>query len=180
MTTTEAEYEAPAAWARRFWRRWRGLIAVALLVIVIGVGYGLASTGGSGVRLDPESARPDGGRALATLLKERGVETEKVQRFDTASETLRSEPGGTLLLTSPNTLTREQRDQLADIAADHVVLLEPGEDALRSFTSGVYPAGEAFGTVREPDCSLQAARLAGPVTVSGPMYRGADIGRAHV
>ena len=172
----DESYEPTAAWLRRQWRRWRTLIAVAVLVIVLGVGYGLATMGTSATRLDPSSGRPDGTRALATLLQQRGVQVERTDGFEEMLGTLDQDVPATVLLTRTENLDRERAERLRATARNAnagLVLAEPSDGpALRLLAPGVHPAGNGLTTVLPAGCDWPGAELAGKVRMPDPLlYR---------
>ena len=59
-------------------RRYRGPALVLAGLLLVGVVGGLLSSAGQGGRLDPDSYTPGGARALAQLLRDEGVQVERV------------------------------------------------------------------------------------------------------
>ena len=64
--------------ASTLWRQYRLVVVVVVVILVVAVAIGVARSRGAQGRLDPRSADPDGGRALATLLGDRGVHVDRV------------------------------------------------------------------------------------------------------
>ncbi len=165
------------------WRRRRGpALLVALVVLVPVLGVLLAQPPAQGA-LDPDSPAPQGARAVAELLREQGLDVERVERVSAAGRALgRAGPGGaTLVVTGAAVL---DPDRLADLAADagHVVLLEPDAGALAAVAPAVRPPDEAGeGAGEEPlvpdddpvaaGCADPAARAAGTATGGVPALR---------
>ncbi|WP_405459253.1 DUF4350 domain-containing protein [Streptomyces sp. NBC_00101] len=155
----------------QLWKRTRGFV-IALLVLLVG---GLATVAlHSGSRhgaLDPGSADPDGSRALAELLTERGVTVEAVTTLDGALSAYG--PDSTLLVTDPDLLTRSQQVRLADATAHaggRTVLIAAGPPSLPALAPGVRAADAAGVTARTPQCAYPAARRAGGADMGGITY----------
>ena len=68
----------PVASAPTLWRRYRVVLLVVVLVLLAAIAIGVARSRGAQARLDPQSVDPEGGRALATLLGDRGVRVDRV------------------------------------------------------------------------------------------------------
>lgn len=147
------------------WRRARAVLAV--LAILLGSAVALAALD-SGTRhgyLDPRSADPTGSRAVAELLKERGVTTRVVTTAHEAAAA--SGPGTTLLVTDPALLGEAQRRTVRsamDLSGGRTVLLGPDGPSLPGLTPGVRTEqGFAAGALA-PACALPAATTAGRAT----------------
>lgn len=111
--------------------------------------------------LDPEAAGPEGSRALAELLRDRGVEVE-IARDRTAA--LQALEGGDATLAIADTAPLDDDDlrELRD-AASGVVLLEPRTRDLRVLLGDPRSAGFGDGSAAAPSCDLPAAAVSGPV-----------------
>jgi Domain of unknown function (DUF4350) len=156
--------------AGQIWRRFRGPLLIVGVIVVGALVYSILAGRSTGGPMDPQSAQRTGARALAVLLQERGVEVQRVERFEDAIDKMG--PDATLLVTTPDLLDRSRLGRLRHATYHRIVLFEPGEEALARFgTQSVYAAGDAMPKVREPGCELAAARRAGTVDVRGPMYR---------
>jgi hypothetical protein len=135
-----------------------GLVALALTVLVLAV----SRPPGSSIPFDPDNDGPEGGRALAQVLGDQGVEVEHVTTVADAVEA--AGPGSTLLVAPAPLMVTEQAEALATVGAD-VVLAGPGRDLADALTGGaVLP--DAWGTAPttlEPACDLPAAVAAGTV-----------------
>jgi hypothetical protein len=127
-----------------------GLLALFLAVVALTAGQ---SAGGT---LDPRSAGQDGTRALAALLRERGIEV------DLGAAT---GPGRTVIVPFPEALDSTALDQLITSGAD-VVLVDPGplDVAQLSAESGVSVR------TRAPGCTLPVAVVAGAARLGGTRY----------
>ncbi|GAA3630248.1 DUF4350 domain-containing protein [Microbacterium awajiense] len=135
---------------------------IGLFVLIIGaIGAVLSGIGAWNARdvLDPESASPDGARALASILAEQGVEVAIETRRDRAAELLAAGPA-TLVLPDAPALSDDALEELAAAATD-VVLVDPRSRSLRVLldarTSG-YGA-----SLLAPQCALPEAERSGRV-----------------
>ncbi|MCW2547223.1 MAG: hypothetical protein JWN96_1683 [Mycobacterium sp.] len=139
-------------------RRWTlPLIGVGLLAILLGL-VALSTGSSAGSAYDPRSAEPSGTRALAELLRARGIE---VTRGTSAG------PDVTVLVPFPSELSDLQLSQLISSGAD-VVLGDPGTLG----DAQVDPAGSLRVKTREPGCSFAPAELAGAARLGGERYTG--------
>ncbi len=162
--------------AARRWRsvRWTVLVVSALLVVVLLLSVSRPLT--SSVPYSPDNPRDDGGRAVAEVLADQGVEVEHVTRV---ADALRAAGPGTTLLVAPAPyLLDEQAEALAGAEAD-VVLAGADGFLLEQVTDGVLERtpqlGEPAGPV-EPGCDLPAATAAGPSgLVPGVTSSGGDV-----
>lgn len=150
--------------ARHIWRLTRGPLAIAVLIVVVGVVVALLQGSSQSGYLDPESAEPGGSRALSQLLADVGVAVKRVQ---TASEAKVN--GGTVLVTTPDRVDPERLAALAS-GADELVLVAPGQPAL----DALLPEATVSGTVgvegRKPACDFEHAEVAGAATIGGIGY----------
>lgn len=146
----------------RLWRASRGPLAVALaigLAILVMALIGHAPTSG---RLDPESAGGDGGRALAELLRDRGVDVQRTRG-------LPGDPRGTVLITDARSLTDADLARLTGlVTVSHVVLIDPGP--LTVLGERVEVVGDEDVRQRVPGCDLAVAATAGAVEIGGTTY----------
>jgi hypothetical protein len=137
------------------WRAARGPLVVLLVVLLAGLLLSLAAGGDSGRALDPRSAAAGGGRALATLLREQGVQVDRVTT--TAAMAADARRGDTVLVVDPDLLADPQVEVARSTGADLVLVsvTEPGR-----YLPGVTADATGAG-VRSPGCDLPAARRAG-------------------
>ncbi|WP_406381856.1 DUF4350 domain-containing protein [Streptomyces sp. NBC_01618] len=155
----------------QIWTRVRGLLFALLVLAAAGIALATVRSGDHHGRLDPRSADRYGSRAVAELLKERGVSVQVVTTLDEA--TAQAGPETTLLVTSPDLLTPHQQNELHATTADsagRTVLLAAGPDSVGTLVPGVRaePAGPV--AARTPQCSLSAARNAGTAETGGFQY----------
>ncbi|MGW1406546.1 DUF4350 domain-containing protein [Streptomyces sp. NPDC002403] len=171
MTEVTAAPTSEALTPHQIWVRVRGLLLALLVLVVAGIALATVRSGDQHGRLDPRSADRYGSRAVAELLKERGVSVDVVTTLDDATAELG--PDTTLLVTSPNLLAPRRQSELraaTDSAAGRTVLLAPGPTSVHTLVPGV--TAESAGPVapRTPECSLPAARSAGDVETGGFRY----------
>lgn len=160
--------------ARRIWRTARVPVWIGLLFLAVGLVLALMSSSGGSNALDPESARPDGSRALARLLDDRGVVIEATDRVNDASN---AASGATLLITRPDVVPAPVlRDLLAQ--ASDVVLIAPERDVDRVLP-GIEVDDYAVEDVYPPECSLPAASAAGTASMGGVGYQVSDAAGAR-
>jgi Domain of unknown function (DUF4350) len=162
-------------------RRWRGPVAVVALVLLGAILVALAQparpTAGY---LDPGNPGPQGTRALAALLGQRGQPVVRVGSAAAARAALRGR-AATLVLTSPYLLTAGQLSGLV-AATGNVVVVEPDSTALTALTQG-RPAGPApriAGAAEtrpvRPGCALAAATAAGNALMGGVLIQDSAAG----
>ncbi|MFJ3636856.1 DUF4350 domain-containing protein [Streptomyces sp. NPDC090112] len=164
--------QAPGTGIRRIRR-------TAALVAVLAAGALLMAALNSGTRhghLDPRSADPTGSRAVAELLKERGVTTRVVTTAREAADA--TGPGTTLLVTDPDRLGSSQRSVIRsamDLSGGRTVLLAPGGHSLTDLSPGVRTEGSADADDLAPACSLPAATSAGRAGTGGDLRYGTTL-----
>ena len=153
---------APRASRRRRNRTIAAVVVALLLVAVIGA---LLATPQSRTFLDPDSATPQGARAIAQLLRGEGVTVERVTDRERA---LTAPAGTTVVVAYPELLSQEDLDRLDALSADVVLLGAPMQATGPVF--GTVPNGQADVLTRDPTCGLRAATLAGPAVTGGTTY----------
>ncbi len=166
-TTSPAALPAPRDAARRpRVARWSAIAAGLVAVAVVGL---LLGQGGWTPRsaLDPESAAPEGARALARILQDQGVEVVVARDRGTAATALAAAPA-TLALLDPAGVSDAAVDELVAGAA-RVVVLEP-----RARTLDLLLGGSSFGdgfavAPAAARCAEAALRPSGAVTI-GELY----------
>ena len=135
------------------------LLALALLALLI-VLVALTTGQSAGGALDPRSAGPNGSRALAVLLRERGIEVDRGAAIGA---------GRTVLVPFPEALDSASLARLVTSGAD-IVLVDPGQVEVAQVTPG---PGVSMRT-RSPGCTLPAAAVAGAVRLGGTEYASAN------
>ncbi|MGW7463086.1 DUF4350 domain-containing protein [Streptomyces sp. NPDC054797] len=158
---------APARAATRTRRIRRALTTLAVLA----AGAILLAALDSGTRhghLDPRSADPSGSRAVAELLKARGVTTRVVTTAREAADA--AGPRTTLLVTEPDRLGTPQRSAIrsaVDLSGGRTVLLGPSGHSLPDLAPGIRTKGDAASDDLDPACTLPAATSAGRASTGG-------------
>lgn len=143
-----------------------GVVVLGVLVLLIA---GAARTSGP---FSPDSADPAGAKALATLLKNHGVDVMGTEDLETAVD---SAAGKTLLVAPGGSLSRSDWQDIARAGWSHIVLIRPSAKALEVVAPGVLDASSTLPKdSRSPDCDLPAAVKAGTATVSGVSYSAPD------
>jgi uncharacterized protein DUF4350 len=179
---TTAEEHRPDATSRptsrvaRTWLRVRipllllALVALSVIALVLATPQAKSNS-----YLDPADASSTGTKALAVILTQRGYHLAAVYSPAAALHAIGTAAGpasATLVITSPDLLTKAQLRQLAIVDAD-LVLVEPESPALRILAPGVQVASPAAPFYRsvKPSCSLAGAELAGSAQAGGITYR---------
>ncbi|MGW6822935.1 DUF4350 domain-containing protein [Streptomyces sp. NPDC055005] len=145
-----------------WWVRARGFLIAIALLLVGGVTLAALQSEERHGYLDPRSADPYGSRAVAELLKERGVTTRVVTTVAEAAAA--AGPDTTLLVTDPDVLAATRRGALRsamDLSGGRTVLLGAGGRSLADLAPGVRTASYAGEENLDPGCSLPAAVSAG-------------------
>ncbi|MDF6042797.1 DUF4350 domain-containing protein [Streptomyces sp. JH14] len=156
---------------RQVWTRTRGLLCAVLLLVAAGIVLATTRSGDQHGRLDPRSADQHGSRAVAELLKDRGVSVHVVTALDEAIAAVG--PDTTLLVTAPNLLTPYQQNELRTAtaaSAGRTVLLGAGPPSVSTLAPGVRANSSGPVATRAPRCSLPAARTAGNADTGGFHY----------
>jgi hypothetical protein len=158
---------APAAGsAADIWRRWRMPLAIMAVVLIGGIVIALLKPAPPAIGyLDPAGNGPFGTHALASLLAGRGHQV--IRTVTPAAASAASQPGGaTVVITSPEFLSRPQLSTLARLRGP-VVIVEPDKTALAELAPGSALAGGTPVGPLQPGCALVAAQLAGNADMGG-------------
>lgn len=161
---------------RQLWTRTRGVVLALVLLLAAAVAIAAVRSDARHGRLDPRSADPSGSRAVARLLADQGVSTRLVTSLGEAASA--AGPDTTLLIASPDLLTRRQQS-LLHTATEHsggrTVLISPGPPSLGTLAPEVTadPA-VGFDSTLSPRCGLPAARRAGSADTGGIRYSTTD------
>ncbi|MCX5111585.1 DUF4350 domain-containing protein [Streptomyces sp. NBC_00378] len=171
MTGATAASTSAALTPHQVWVRIRGLLLALLVLVAAGIALATVRSGDQHGLLDPRSADRYGSRAVAELLKERGVSVHVVTTFDEAAAEVG--PDTTLLVASPNLLAPRRQSELraaTDASAGRTVLIAAGPSSVRTLVPGIRAESAGPVTPRSPECSLPAARSAGDVETGGFRY----------
>ena len=158
--------------ARQVWTRTRGIALALVLLLAAAVAIAVVRSDARHGELDPRSADPNGSRAVAELLADRGVDTRVVTTLDAA--TAAAGPDTTLLVAVPDLLTAPQQSRLRSATADsagRTVLVSAGSRSVEQLAPGVTadPA-TSFDSTLAPRCDLPARRAAGTADTGGIRY----------
>lgn len=158
----------PDPGGHRVWRKWRAPLAVVAAIIAGGVIVALLqpSAGTTGY-LDPGNPQPDGARALATLLTQRGTAVTRVSSVAGAAAAAPAGSGTvTLLITDPELLTVGQLRSLARLPGNRIIA-EPDPAVLAVLAPGVTEVRQTPVRELSPQCTLTAAQRAGSADLGG-------------
>ncbi|RVX47471.1 uncharacterized protein DUF4350 [Nonomuraea polychroma] len=153
--------------ARSAWTASRMIVLLgAILILVAVVGVLITPSQGPSRPLDPADTSPAGSKALAELLRSRGVQVDRVDSVQAASD-MAARGGNRLLLVTDTTYFDE--GSLSRIPGDRLVVgdvfgLETLAPGVRTRPEGARPRS------REPECQLPAARLAGSAYMGGVVF----------
>ncbi|MGW0189972.1 DUF4350 domain-containing protein [Streptomyces sp. NPDC003362] len=158
--------------ARQLWTRTRGVALAVVLLLAAAVTIAVIRSDTRHGNLDPRSADPQGSRAVAELLADRGVSTRVVTTLDEARAAVA--PDTTLLIAVPDLLTADQQNRLHAATAGsggRTVLIAAGSASVERLAPGVTadPVTSPDSTLT-PDCNLPAARRAGTADTGGIRY----------
>ncbi|MEU4288499.1 DUF4350 domain-containing protein [Kribbella sp. NPDC026596] len=150
------------------WRVLRTPLLVTGAIVLIAIIVMIATTARTSGPFSPDSTESDGARALATLLKNHGV---NVHGTEVLEDAVQSGNGKTLVIGPAGSLDRYDWTRIADARWSHLVLIRPGSRALEILAPGVHDTGQVLSSgSRGPGCELPAAVKAGTVTVGGSTY----------
>ncbi|MGE5694301.1 MAG: DUF4350 domain-containing protein [Candidatus Sericytochromatia bacterium] len=142
------------------WRTWRWvLLALAVVIAVAAVSTYLTAPRPGG-RMDAESTSPDGAHALATLLRERGVDVVVAHNVTDVERAAR--PDSLLLVAETFFLVDDDvMARLEEVPGDRL-LVEPVSTTRKILAPGVR-VGRASTIGGDPNCDLPEATMAGEV-----------------
>ena len=150
---------------RAVWRRWRMPAAVAALLLVTAVVLAIVENAPPSRPLDPSDASHQGGRALAQLVRDRGVEVTAVR--DVGATTIPSTT--TVFVPDPASLSVDDLRSLAGLATS-LVVIAPGQRELRSLGVAATPGPDAGDGKLSQACGFGPASVAGRVHFDGRTY----------
>ena len=160
---TAAAVEAPLD-LRAVWMRWRWPAALVVLVLAAGVALAAIENAPAQRPLDPRDASPVGARALAELLRQRGVTvtpTATVPQGPTAT---------TIIVPDPQSLRALELARLNQTTAN-VVLVAPGNRELAAVGVDARKNAIVSESTIAPRCKLPTATTAGDIRFSGTTYQ---------
>jgi len=154
--------------AEQLWRRVRAPLALCALTLIVVSSLVLIRGDRHEGRLDPRSTSGQGGKALARLLEQRGVDVTLVRSADAAARA--AVPGTTLLVPFPNLTTDPSLRALAAATPSRTILVAPENRALAGLAPGVHTRADADTRTLDPACALPAATRAGDADTGGIRY----------
>ena len=160
---------------RNYLRGSRGpLMILGGLIVVAGIALLTTRSASTGGTMDPRSYSPEGARALATLLTDRGVSVVRVNSVDAAiGRANRSASTGsatTVVVADP---AREGEDltPLSHLPAGNtLVLIRPDLETLDDVQPGLRIGGTVDLRTRQLDCAQPEATVAGAVVAGGDSF----------
>jgi hypothetical protein len=168
MTTAEQPPStATSETVRGVGRRWRGPALLVLALVLAATLLGLLSAAGPSGRLDPDSFAPGGSRAVAEILRERGVPVRRLDTVEAVAEA--SGPEVTVVLGVPQALAQAELEQLGALDGGLVVVGAQDED-LDALGLPAKVRGLVQVDRRRPACELEVATRAGEVDLGGLSY----------
>lgn len=152
------------ATAKRGWRRfgWVTALLVGSIVIIVFLAVTQAPT--SSARLSTNNAKPEGAKAVAEILRDRGVDVSETGSLSGARSRLGSD--GTLVIASYAFLDQAQIDSIIGWHGP-VVWLNPGEYDLPLIDSRLTYAWAGDRASVLPQCTLDAAQRAQSIVTEG-------------
>jgi hypothetical protein len=162
VTGAAAVVQAPLV-GRSAWRRVRVWVVLAAIALLGAAVVTSLSRGGSSGDLDPNSAQPSGSKALAQVLAHYGIRVERVTSADDAAA---ADAGAGVVVVAPDDYSAAQLQRIGALAG-RVVLMAPGDAALRALAPGV-TAGVSRSGPTDPACRLPGALATGPVDLPAP------------
>jgi hypothetical protein len=154
------------------WQRNRIVVLLLLGVVLIATAIAVTQAGGAGGRLDPRSAKPDGGRALAELLGDRGVRVDRVT--DRAALVAGADDRTAIFVAFPRLLRDDLGRAVGEVTSGTVMLVSPPADVLEAVTDDIRRESAGSVEVRDPGCAEPAAQAAGRALVGGTAFSAGD------
>ena len=167
-------------------RRWRAPLTVLALVLLGGIVIALLTPSRPTTGyLDPGNPGPQGTRALAAILAQRGQPVSRVDSVAAAQDAIQDlgRPAGpgrapALVITSPYLLTPRQLGELTRLPAN-VTVVEPDSATLSALNREAAGTAAPQVTVAgadgvrpvRPGCTLAAATVAGDAGLGGVLMR---------
>lgn len=163
MTAAPARALTPTV--RQAARRGRWIAGSAAIVLVIALGTLLLSGGlGSQADFAPDNPGPRGARALAEVLRQRGVAVTVTRDVQDAA---RLATGGTLLVDDGGALLDAQQWDTLKSGDARLVVVAPAFRSIEALLPTARLAGRPAGTTAAARCDLPVARRAGSMSLAG-------------
>lgn len=171
-TADDPAAESPGQAAdQTLWRRLRWPVLLALTLVAVAVAGVLTRAGGNSRTLDPDGVSANGSRAIAALLRDRGVAVQRVATVDAAVAAGRTGGPVTVFVPIPARLPPAELRRLPAAGAV-LVLIAPQTSVLAALAPQVRPAGTQPVRERPPACATPTAVLAGSAELGGQTYAG--------
>jgi hypothetical protein len=155
---TEAQVVTPQVSER--WRTWRWVLLAVVVIAAVAALTAYLTAPRPGGRMDADSTDPDGALALATLLRDHGVDVVVAHTVDDVEHAAR--PDSLLLVAETYFMVDDDlMKRLADAPGDRLIV-EP-VSTTRAALAPKIRIGPADSMGGEPQCSLPAATRAGRV-----------------
>lgn len=157
-------------------RRNRFWIIAAVFAIGVAVVLMLATRGASidAALLSPGNQTPNGGRALAQVLRQEGVTVTETTTLDATLEAV-EDTDSTVLMFDPDGLLDAAQLSRLDDADARLVVVTPRASTLRALFPGVSFAGSSDETeVLSADCDDSTAERAATITGGWTLYTSTD------
>jgi hypothetical protein len=149
---------------REAWRRARLPLLLGALIVAVAVLRAIATGGVTAGRMDPDAAAPEGGRALATLLRQHGVD---VRTVDVPS----GSDGVTVFVPVPRLANAARPEALAlASSASEVVVAEARDPHLAALGVEADQTSQEEERTVDPGCSQPDAVAAGDARLGGLVY----------
>lgn len=151
----------------QLWRTVRAPALIGLLVLLAALLVAVSADRSARGLLDPAAVDGPGSRAVVEVLRGQGVDVEVARSF---AQVRTAGPDTTVFVAFPQRLAPEQLTVVRESGAD-LVVVAPGETALRELTTAVEVSGHTPSAAREPRCGLPAAAAAGNAELGGELYQ---------
>ncbi|MFG1703561.1 DUF4350 domain-containing protein [Nonomuraea sp. M3C6] len=155
--------------ARSTWRSGRMIVLLGLVIVLAAIiGVLIGPQRGPSRPLDPQDSSLAGSKALAELLRARGVTVDRVDSVQAAAD--KAATGNRLLLITDTTYFDESR--LSMIPGDRLIIGDVYGLELLAPGVRLVPGAAPRTRSREPECALPAATAAGSAYMGGAAFRG--------
>lgn len=155
---------------RQLWRAARGPVLFGAGLIAVAAVLSLGAEPSVRGDLDPESAGPEGTRALVRILADQGSDVTVARNAEDAAAAAEENGGDSaLLVVQSHRLTPAHLKRLAAVPGDRV-LVQPTTGALEAFAPEVRVSGRGAGRAPDAGCALPAAEAAGSADLDGERY----------
>ena len=168
---TSVATEAPLD-LRAVWQQVKLPVVIGVLILAVAAALAAIEQAPPPRTLDPRDASPVGARALAALLRARGVAVDAV---DPAAATRAAAPTTTVVIPDPASMTVAQLRSIAQTPAD-IVVASPSARELGALGVDAEQSGAVDVETLAPACGFGPAVVAGAVRISGDLYRGPSAG----